>query len=252
MKELKIKLRCFESLDSTNTRLKQEARNGAPEGTVIVADAQTGGRGRMGRSFLSAPGRGIYMSVLLRPECAADCVQSLTGTAAVAVCRAIEKVCGLEPQIKWVNDIILNERKICGILCESSVGEDGLEFIVLGIGLNVTNTPEDFPPPLRDIAGSIYSQSGMVFERGALIAAILGEIAAMYPAWCERPEAYVREYRRRCKMLGRLVSFTDPDGEHTVLAEDIADDFGLIVRADDGSERRLFSGEVSVKTEYAT
>lgn len=247
MKELKLSLQCFESLDSTNTYLKAAARDGAAEGTVIVADAQTAGRGRMGRHFLSLPGRGVYMSVLLRPDCAADCVQSLTAATAVAVCRAIEKTCKLEPEIKWVNDLYLNGRKICGILCESSASADGLDFVVLGIGLNVLSLPEDFPPELRDIAGSIYSQSGMVFERGALIAAILGEIAAMYPVWCERPEAYLREYKRRCKMLGRAVSFVSAEGEHQAVAEDVSEDYGLIVRFDDGSRKLLKSGEISVK-----
>lgn len=247
MKELKLSLRCFESLDSTNTYLKKAAREGAAEGTVVVADAQTAGRGRMGRHFLSPPGRGVYMSVLLRPDCPADCVQSLTATAAVAVCRAIEKVCSLEPEIKWVNDLILHGRKICGILCESCASEEGLGFVVLGIGLNVTELPEDFPPELRETAGSIYSQSGMVFERGALIAAILGEISAMYPAWCLEQAAYLREYKKRCKMLGRLVSFFDADGEHCAVAEDIDDDFALRVRKDDGGTLSLHSGEISVK-----
>ena len=109
---MEIKLEAFESLDSTNTYLKKRAAEGSPEGTVVIANAQTAGRGRMGRSFASAPGLGIYMSMLLRPDSGAECIGSLTAGAAVAVCRAIERVCGVAPGIKWVNDIFLGGKKI--------------------------------------------------------------------------------------------------------------------------------------------
>ncbi len=250
MSKLQIKLECFESLESTNTYLRQQAAKGAPEGTVVIANAQTAGRGRMGRSFSSAPGLGIYMSLLLRPDCAPEKAHTLTASTAAAVCRAIEKASGLEPEIKWVNDIILRGRKICGVLCESSASEKGLDYVVVGIGLNVINREEDFPPELRSIAGSIYSQSGLVIERGALIAAILSELDAMYSAWQENGGAYLNEYKKRCKMLGRLVEITGADGNELAVAEDIMSDFGLKVRLDSGETRVLRSGEVSVKPSY--
>ena len=250
MSKLQIKLECFESLESTNTYLRQQAAKGAPEGAVVIANEQTAGRGRMGRSFASAPGLGIYMSLLLRPDCAPEKAQTLTASVAAAVCRAIERVSGLEPEIKWVNDIILRGRKICGVLCESSVSEKGLDFVIVGIGLNVINRESDFPPELRNIAGSIYSQSGLVIERGALIAAILSELDAMYGAWLENGSAYLKEYKARCKMLGHLVEVTGADGNALAIAEDIMQDFGLKVRFDNGETRVLRSGEVSVKPSY--
>ena len=171
---MEIKIQAFESLDSTNNYLKKLASGGAAEGTVVIADEQTAGRGRMGRSFASAPGCGIYMSMLLRPEgCTADCAPGLTAVAAVAVCRAIEKVCGRAPGIKWINDLYLRGKKICGILCESSVKDGRVNYAVLGIGLNVTTRAEEFPEELRETAGSLYTQTGFVFERGKLIAAII-------------------------------------------------------------------------------
>lgn len=250
MSKLQIKLECFESLESTNTYLRNQALNGAAEGTVVIANEQTAGRGRMGRSFSSAPGLGVYMSLLLRPDCALDRVQTLTANTAAAVCRAIERVSGLEAEIKWVNDIILNGKKICGVLCESSVSEKGLDFVIVGIGINVINRETDFPPELREIAGSIYSQSGLVIERGKLISALIAELDAMYSAWSEDAGAYLAEYKKRCKMLGHLVEVTDADGSSLAVAEDIMPDFGLKVRFDNGETRVLRSGEVSVKPGY--
>lgn len=244
---MNIKLRAFESLDSTNTYLKKAAAQGAPEGTAVIADEQTAGRGRLGRSFASAAGRGIYMSLLLRPDAPADCAQSLTAVAAVAVCRALEKTCGIYAGIKWVNDLYLRGRKICGILCESSVKNGELDYAVLGIGLNVSTREEDFPAELRDVAGSLFTQTGRGFERGAIIAAILAELDALYAAWLDGPAACLEEYRRRCIVLDRQLTVSAPHGEFEAVAENISADYGLIVRLPDGTRRTLRSGEVSIK-----
>jgi len=247
MKKLQIKLNAFETLDSTNTYLKKLAAEGASEGTVVIANAQTAGRGRMGRSFASAQGLGIYMSLLLRPDCAVSCAQSLTANTAAAVCMAIETVSGVKPEIKWVNDLYLKGKKICGILCESAVSGDKLDYAVIGIGLNVITRPEDFPEELRHTAGSIYSQTGLIIERGKLISAILTELDGMYAAWCEDKSAYLSEYKSRCTMLGRVVTVISPDGDYDALAKDITPDFGLVVETVDGETRTLHSGEISVK-----
>ncbi|HCQ74097.1 MAG TPA: biotin--[acetyl-CoA-carboxylase] ligase [Clostridiales bacterium] len=247
MKKLQIKLNAFESLDSTNTYLKKLAAEGAGEGTAVIANAQTAGRGRMGRSFASAQGLGVYMSLLLRPDCAASCAQSLTANTAAAVCMAIETVSGVKPEIKWVNDLYLKGKKICGILCESAVSGDKLDYAVIGIGLNVITRPEDFPEELRHTAGSIYSQTGLIIERGKLISAILTELGGMYAAWCEDKSAYLNEYKSRCTMLGRVVTVISPDGDYDALAKDITPDFGLVVETVDGETRTLHSGEISVK-----
>lgn len=244
---MEIKLEAFEALDSTNTYLKKRAAEGAPEGTVIIANAQTAGRGRMGRSFASAPGLGIYMSMLLRPDANAECVRSLTAGTAVAVCRAIERVCGITPGIKWINDLFLKGKKICGILCESSVKSGGTEYVVLGIGLNVITRPQDFPEELRGTAGSLYSQTGIVFERGKLISAIISELCTMYETWKSDPSALLDDYRRRCFVLGSTVEVSPvTGGVFTADAVDISGDFGLVLRLPDGSVRTVHSGEVRI------
>jgi len=244
---MEIKLEAFESLDSTNTYLKKRAAEGAPEGTVVIANAQTAGRGRMGRSFASAPGLGIYLSMLLRPSTEAECVQSLTAGTAVAVCRAIERVCGVAPGIKWINDLFLKGKKICGILCESSVKSGSAEYVVLGIGLNVITRPQDFPEELRGTAGSLYSQTGIVYERGKLISAMISELSAMYEAWKTDPRALLDDYRRRCIVLGKTVEVSPvTGGVFMAAAEAISDDFGLVLRLPDGSTSTVHSGEVSI------
>mgnify|MGYP000796112384 CR=1 FL=1 len=244
---MEIKLEAFEALDSTNTYLKKRAAGGAPEGTVVIANSQTAGRGRMGRSFASAPGLGIYMSMLLRPNTGAECVQSLTAGTAVAVCRAIELVCGVSPGIKWINDLFLKGKKICGILCESSVKDSGAEYVVLGVGINVITRPQDFPEELRGTAGSLYSQTGVVYERGKLISAAISELGAMYETWKADPTALLDDYRRRCIVLGGTVEVSPvTGGVFTAYAEDISDDFGLILRLPNGSVRTVHSGEVRI------
>lgn len=244
---MEIKLEAFESLDSTNTYLKKRAAGGAPEGTVVIANAQTAGRGRMGRSFASAPGLGIYLSMLLRPSTEAECVQSLTAGTAVAVCRAVERVCGVAPGIKWINDLFLKGKKICGILCESSLKDEKAEYVVLGIGLNVITRPQDFPEELRGTAGSLYSQTGIVYERGKLISAMISELSAMYEAWKTDPCALLDDYRRRCIVLGKTVEVSPvTGGVFTAAAEEISDDFGLVLRLPDGSTSTVHSGEVSI------
>lgn len=244
---MNISVRAFETLDSTNNELKKLAAAGAPEGTVVIANEQTAGRGRLGRSFASAPGAGIYMSLLLRPDGGADSAVSLTAVCAVAVSRAIEKTCGVPVGIKWINDLYLSGRKICGILCESAVKQDGCLYTVAGIGLNVSTRMEDFPPEVRDKAGSLYTQTGRAFERGALIAAILTEFDALYAQWQTDAGVCLKEYRKRCIVLDAPVTVVSPEGEYEAVAEDISPDYGLIVRLPDGKRRTLHSGEISVR-----
>ena len=154
-------LHCFESVDSTNSYLKRIAAEGAPDGAVAVADEQTAGRGRRGRSFSSSPGRGVYLSALLRPQLAPEKILPLTALGAVAACDAVERTCGVRPQIKWTNDLVLNGKKLSGTLTELSLeGESGaLQYAVIGIGVNCNNTLEDFPPELRDVATSLYLET---------------------------------------------------------------------------------------------
>ena len=148
-------LRCLEVIDSTNSYLKREALAGAPHGTVAVADCQSAGRGRMTRTFRSPPGRGVYLSVLLRPQLPPERLMGVTGMTAVAVCSAVERTAGVRPQIKWTNDLVLNGRKICGILTELALeGETGqTQSLVIGAGVNVSHTAEDFGPEVSQKIG---------------------------------------------------------------------------------------------------
>ncbi|MBQ9045981.1 MAG: biotin--[Oscillospiraceae bacterium] len=242
-------VRVFSTIDSTNTYLKREAMAGAPSGLIAIANEQTAGRGRVGRAFLSAPDCGVYLSLLLRPKCApADCA-TLTSHAAVAVCRAIEAVCGVSPGIKWTNDILLGGRKVCGILTELTLeGESrAVDSVVIGIGVNVNNRPESFPPELRTVAGSIFSATGRTCERARLAAALVTQLDEMTRVWSSDPHAYLDAYRALCLTTGKEVRVLRGDTQRVAFAESILDDFSLFVRYPDGTTESLSGGEVSVR-----
>ncbi len=233
-------VRVYPSLDSSNNKAKELAAGGCPHGTAVVALTQTGGRGRYGRSFAS-PAGGLYLSVVLRTRELPD-TTALTAAAAVAVCRAVETVTELEPRIKWVNDVLLNDKKLCGILSEAvtDLESGGIEWVVTGMGINITN--QGFPEELRSIAAALYERepSGMVRIR--LAAELLKNLLP-------RPltgEPMLSEYKRRLATLGRDVTVYAPSGEYTAYAEDLDEQCRLIVRLPDGTRRLLSSGEVSV------
>ena len=194
-------VRCFDAIDSTNTYLKREAMRGVADGLCAIANEQTEGRGRVGRPFLSAPNCGVYLSMLLRPDCAPAEATALTAHTAVAVCRALERACGVQAGVKWTNDIVLGTHKICGILTELSVeGESGaLDSVVIGVGVNANNA--DFPPELRDVAGSVYLETGARVDRARLAAELVLALDAMYDAWRRDPRAYLEAYRALCVMM---------------------------------------------------
>lgn len=244
---------CLEEVDSTNLRAKQLAAEGAADGTVVVADRQTAGRGRLGRSFQSPGGRGIYLTALLRPALPPERLSPVTAMAGVAVCRAVERICGASPGLKWPNDPVLEGKKLCGILTELSLeGETGrVQDLVLGIGINVSQRPEDFTPEVREIATSLAQALGRPVSRPALAAEVIREIDRLYGALAAGETApYLAEYRRRCVNLGRTVRLLGPGGGETAEALDIDGDFGLVVRTADGGIRTVRSGEVSVRGLY--
>lgn len=247
--EARSLVRVFSSIDSTNTYLKREAMAGAPNGLIAVANEQTAGRGRVGRRFLSAPDCGIYLSMLLRPTCEPAVCATLTSHAAVAVCRALERVCGVQPEIKWTNDILLSGRKICGILTELSMeGETGtVDSVVIGIGINVNNEPAVFPEELREIAGSVYSATGKRVERAKLAAVLIEELRRMADLWTENPHVYLEDYRVRCITIGKDVRVLRGEVAKNAHAEAVTEDFSLLVRYPDGTREALTGGEVSVR-----
>lgn len=246
-------LYCLASVDSTNSFLKREAARGAADGTVALADEQTGGRGRRGRSFQSPTGKGIYLSVLMRPELSANALLPLTGLGAVAVCNAVERVCALRPRIKWTNDLVLGGRKLCGILTELSVeGESGaLQYVVMGIGVNVAQEPADFDGEVAGIATSLTMETGKSVSRSALAAAIIEELDALYAALCRGEIApYLARYRSDCLTVGREVQLLWQDAREKVVALGVDDELGLIVRRADGTVETIRTGEVSVRGLY--
>lgn len=241
---------CMETVDSTNEEVKRRALAGAPDGLVVLSECQTGGKGRRGRVFQSPAGQGIYFSVLLRPDCPLDRLFSLTAWAAVAVCDGIEAATGLRPGIKWTNDIIADGRKLCGILTELGLeGESGaVSYVVAGIGINISQRPEDFPPELRPVAASLAQVLDCPPRRNDLAAAVLSALDDMYAAFPGRREDYLARYRADCLTLGRPCRLLRADGtEEEVFAEDVDDTFALVVRRADGSRITVSAGDVSVR-----
>ena len=244
---------CFASIDSTNDYLKRIAADGAPDGTVAVAAEQTAGRGRRGRSFQSAADQGVYLSALLRPQLGAGALLPLTGLCAAAMCSAVERVCAVRPKIKWTNDLVLNGKKLSGTLTELSLeGESGaLQYAVIGIGVNCNNASEDFPPELRDVATSLYLETGKRVQRAALAAALIEELDKLYAALQSGDTAsYLTSYRRDCLTLGREVQLLWQNVKEKVTALDVDEQFGLVVRHEDGRVETIRTGEVSVRGLY--
>ena len=238
---------CYGELDSTNLEGQRLALAGAESGTAVLADRQTRGAGRMGRSFLSPGGVGVYLSYLLAPGCGGEELSLLTSCAGLAVCGAIRRTTGLEPAIKWPNDIILQGRKVCGILTKLlSDGENGrVAWAVIGIGVNVSQ--EEFPPELRDKAVSLR-MAGASVPRARLAAEIISGLDGIFSGsgWRNGDPALIGELRRLSCTLGRRVRVISPAGEEEGEAVDIAPDGSLLVRFRDGV-RPVSSGEVSVR-----
>lgn len=240
----------FETIDSTNTRAKAMAQQGAPHGTVLIAGHQTLGRGRMGRSFSSPAGVGLYLSVILRPGCPAQQLMHLTCAAGVAACNAVETVCGIRPGIKWINDLILQNRKLGGILTEMSVDpKTGLaEYAVIGIGINCLQKSRDFPLEIQDMAISLAS-AGIAVEIPVLAAALTESLYQM-SLQLHTPEGLMAAYRKDCVTLGRQVVLTGGDAPQPGTALDVDDAGALLVRLENGTVRTVNSGEVSVRGMY--
>lgn len=238
----------FESIDSTNSYLKRAAAAGEPGGAVAVADGQTAGRGRMGRIFQSAAGKGLYLSILLRPDLPPEALLRATGMAAVAVCRALESAAGVQAGIKWTNDLVLGGKKLGGILAETVIQGDEVA-LVIGVGLNVHHACEDFEGDVADMATSLAAE-GYAADRGTLAAALIGALDDLGEALRGAGEDYVAEYRRRCVTIGREVRLLWTEGQERAFAADVDDSFGLVVRRHDGTMGTVRTGEVSVRGLY--
>lgn len=243
------KLICLDSVDSTNNYAKKLADEGAPHGTVVLTELQTGGRGRQGKSFSSPAGKGLYLSVLLRPELPPAEVIDLTAWTAVAVCGALEEITGERPGIKWTNDLILHSKKLCGILTEMGLeAESGqLQYVVIGIGINISQTAEDFGAELAPIATSLELATGRTVRRAELAAAVIRHLDRMMRDFPARREEYLTRYRQACVTTGHEVRLIQRGESRTAFAESIDDDFALVVRHADGTRETITAGDVSVR-----
>ena len=240
----------FDATDSTNVQAKRLAEAHAPHGTLVVSDRQDGGKGRRGRSWASPSGVGIWMSLILRPEIAPSSASMLTLAAALAVREGIQEETGLSPLIKWPNDLVLNGKKICGILTEMSTELMEIQYVITGIGINVNQ--REFPPEIRDTATSLSLEAGRSFRRSSLIAAILKAFEKDYTAFLKTGDLslLLEEYNACLVNRGKEVCILDPSGEYRAVAEGIDESGSLLVTLPDGTRREIISGEVSVRGIY--
>lgn len=243
------KLICYDTIDSTNTRAKALAAQDAAHGTVLIADRQTGGRGRMGRSFQSPGAMGVYMSVILRPGCSPRELMHLTCAAAVAACEAVEKAVGIRPDIKWTNDLVYSRRKIAGILTELvTIGTECCA--VVGIGVNCCQEASDFPEDIRGIAGSLSMITGQQTDRAKVAAALIEAFTWLGSDLLTCKEEMLEAYRARCITLGKDISLLRGDEVRHGHAVSVDDEGALVVRFADGHTEAVNSGEVSVRGMY--
>ena len=241
-------LRWYDSLPSTNSAAKELAAAGAPHGTALVAGSQTAGRGRLGRSFCSQAGQGVYMSVILRPECPPAGLMHLTCAAGVAACDAVEDAFGFRPGIKWINDLVADGKKLGGILTELSISPvtGSVDYAVVGIGINCRQRQLDFPEELRAIACSAAMVTGQDADPAALTAALLIRLEKMSGQLPQR-DAIMARYCRDCVTPGNQITMIRGDGKRNGTALQILPDGSLEVRYEDGTTEAVSSGEVSVR-----
>lgn len=235
-----------QTVTSTNTLAKEMASKGSKEGTIIIAREQTEGRGRMGRSFYSPNSSGIYFTIILRPKLNLEDSLLITTAAAVAVAKAIEKVANTKASIKWVNDIFVEGKKVCGILTEASLNFEsgGLEYAVVGIGINIGT--KDFPEEIKQVAGSIFKDKPVDTPvTSILVAEVLNNIAESMSSLTDKK--YLDEYRKRSFLIGKPIHVLKGKDTLSAKAIDIDEKARLVVQYEDQTIEALLSGEVSVR-----
>ncbi len=247
----KESLHYFSSIGSTNDLLKELARQSAPHGTSILAGHQTGGHGRMGRSFHSPEGMGIYLSILLRPDCTPAQLMHLTCASAVAMCDAMEQASGLRPGIKWTNDLVHEKRKLGGILTELGLSPRGsVDWAIIGIGINCRQREADFPEDIRSIAASMNMVTGKDHDPALLAAAMLTALHHMDSHLLTGKKEILNTYRRDCVTVGKEISILRGDSVRHGTALTVDDEGALVVRYEDGTTDAVNSGEVSIRGMY--
>ena len=244
-------LHWFDSIGSTNEVARTLAKNGAPHGTVLIAGHQSGGKGRMGRSFHSPEGVGIYMTLILRPDCAPDKLMHLTCATAVAMCDAVEAATGLRPGIKWTNDLVCGKRKLGGILTALGLTPKGtVDYAIIGIGINCCQHPGDFPEEIRDMAASLAMVTGKEIHRARVAAAMMEALWQMDGRLLTGAAEMLARYRADCITLNRDVVLVRGEEKRYGHAVDIDPEGALVVRFADGHLEAVNSGEISVRGMY--
>ncbi len=239
-----------ETTGSTNADVRRMAEDGAENGLLVVADAQTSGKGRRGRQWESEKGTNLYFSMLLKPDIAPDKASMITLVAAYSVAKVIEKNTGLDAKIKWPNDIVVGKKKVCGILTEMNMERDYIHHIVVGIGINVNE--EEFPDEIRDMATSLKKEIGQIVSRANLLCDILLQFEKDYSAFlaAEDLKPFIDDYNKMLVNKGALVKVLDPKGEFSGIAGGINEEGMLIVFKENGQIEKVYAGEVSVRGMY--
>ena len=242
-----IEIYNYKTISSTNEIAKNLALSGAKHGTVVISEEQTAGKGRLGRSFYSPANTGIYMSIILRPNLTAMDSVLITTSSSVIICESIKKVTGIDCQIKWINDIYLNNKKVAGILTEASTNfESGtIDYLILGIGINFNQPKDDFPDELKSIASSLFNNNNNNINRNMLCAEIISNILDMIPRI--KNYDFISEYKKRSIVLNQEIIYISSGISSKGKAININCDGSLVVEHDDGSIKILNSGEVSIR-----
>lgn len=240
----------YDITGSTNNDSKLMAEQGATEGTLVVADAQSSGKGRRGRVWETPKGTNIAMSLLLRPAFAPNVAPGVTLVMALAVSEAISKVTGLQTKIKWPNDIVANGKKICGILTEMSVEMDAINYVVIGVGINVNGV--EFPEEIKTTATSLRLETDFVISRAELIAEVMKCYEEYYEIYCQygNLKGLVETYNNQLVSMGKEVRVLDPLGEYNGISHGINEQGELLVEKEDGTTVTVYAGEVSVRGIY--
>lgn len=240
----KLNITVFDQIDSTNTYLKKLGAE-AEEGTLIIADSQTGGRGRMGRSFYSSSECGAYFSILLKPQISAEKSLFLTCMTAVAVADVVKKYTNKDVKIKWVNDIYVDGKKVCGILTEGSINvQKKLDYAVVGVGINIFTSDNDFPDDIKNIATSLFPGKAEDNIKEKIVAEIINNLFDMY---YRNDTTFIEKYKDYSYLTGKEINIIKTDCVETATVLGIDDNCHLVVKTENGEIKTIFSGDVSVR-----
>lgn len=240
----------YDALPSTNLQAKLDAENGAVQGTLLVADMQTAGRGRRGRSWSSPGGTNAYFTLIIKPDFRVELASMVTLVMGLAVADGIRKTCGVEAYIKWPNDIVIGGKKVCGMLAEMSVERDYIHYVVIGVGINVGL--QAFPPEIADVATCLQEECGYRVSRAELVANVMKEFESSYEIFQREGslKGLMEHYNNLLVNRDREVRVLEPGAEFQGISKGINDTGELLVEKEDGTISKVYAGEVSVRGLY--